>query len=82
MSNDEISKLLSRITSNPEYFHGGRPIIRGMRFPVADVLELLASGMTAEQIVEEHPDLEKEDIQAALYYAALRLKNVVFVHAA
>ncbi|HRO43037.1 MAG TPA: DUF433 domain-containing protein [Flavipsychrobacter sp.] len=81
MSNEEISKLVSRITSNPGIF-GGRPIIRGMRFPVADVLELLACGMTAEQIIEEHPILEKEDIQAALYYAALRLKNVVFVHAA
>ncbi len=47
-----------------------------MRFPVADVLELLGSGMTHEEILEEHPALEKEDITAALYYAASRLKNV------
>lgn len=52
---------------------GGRPTIRGLRFPVSDVLELLASGMTEEQILEEHPILEKEDIKAALLYSAQKV---------
>jgi uncharacterized protein (DUF433 family) len=81
MNNEELSKLLSRITSNPGIFNG-KPIIRDMRFPVSDVLELLASGMSVNEIIEQHPTLEKEDIQASLLYAALRMKNAVIVHAA
>ncbi len=81
MSNAEILNLVKRVTSNPGML-GGKPVIRGMRFPVADVLELLASGMSHEQIIEEHPSLEKDDINAALYYAALRLKNFAVFHTA
>jgi uncharacterized protein (DUF433 family) len=47
---------------------GGKPIIRGMRFPVKDVLELLYSGMTLDDIVEEHPLLERDAIRAALLF--------------
>ncbi|MBZ0099985.1 MAG: DUF433 domain-containing protein [Taibaiella sp.] len=60
----------------------GKPTIRGMRFPVGDILEMLASGMTNDEILEQHPILEKEDIQAALLYASLKLKNTVVIHAA
>lgn len=59
----------SRITTNPRQC-GGRPCIRGMRIRVADVLQLFANGLTAEQILAEMPDLEAEDLQAALHYAA------------
>jgi uncharacterized protein (DUF433 family) len=48
----------------------GKPSVRGMRFTVYDVLSYLASGMTAEQIIEDFPELTKEDIQACLSYAA------------
>lgn len=59
----------SRITVNPEQC-GGRPCIRGMRIRVTDILDLLASGLTQDQILEEMPDLEKEDIEAALRYVS------------
>lgn len=73
--------LLNRITIIPGLM-AGKPTIRGMRFTVSDVLELLASGMKTEDILEQHPILEKEDIQAALLYASLKLKNTVIIHAA
>ena len=60
-----------RITMDPEPC-GGRPCIRGMRIRVVDVLDLFASGLSTDRILEEMPDLEKEDLQAALSYAARR----------
>ncbi|MBO1352119.1 MAG: DUF433 domain-containing protein [Hormoscilla sp. GUM202] len=62
-------ELLARITVNPRQC-GGRPCIRGMRIRVSDVLDLFAAGLNAEQILAEMPDLEIEDLQAALVYAA------------
>jgi len=59
---------------------GGRPTIRGLRFPV--MLELLASGLSEQELLDEHPILEKEDIKAALFYASIRLKNTTVIHAA
>ncbi|NJN96961.1 MAG: DUF433 domain-containing protein [Anaerolineales bacterium] len=59
-----------RITTNPEIC-GGKPCIRGLRFPVSRLLGLLASGETAESILKSYPYLEPEDIQEALQYAAL-----------
>ncbi len=47
---------------------GGKPTIRGLRFPVGDILELLASGLATKEILEQHPILEAEDIQAALLF--------------
>jgi len=69
-----MSELMKRITINPEQC-GGRPCIRGMRIRVIDVLDLLAAGLTSEEVLEELPDLEKEDIMAALQYAASRLDH-------
>ena len=74
------SKLLDRITIVPGLM-GSKPTIRGLRFPVGDILELLASGMTVDQIMEQHPILEKEDISAVLLYASLKMKNTVIIHA-
>ena len=63
--------LLERITIEPGKC-GGKPCIRGMRIPVSEVLGLLAHGMTAQQVLEQLPDLEMEDIRAALEFAARR----------
>lgn len=71
-----MSSLLDRITIDPEQC-GGRPCIRGMRIRVVDVLDLFAAGLSAEQILEEMPDLSAEDLQAALHYAARRLDHPV-----
>jgi uncharacterized protein (DUF433 family) len=61
---------LERITVDPSICHG-KPTVRGLRYPVESLLELLASGMTIEEIVEDHPDLERDDLLAALEFGAL-----------
>jgi uncharacterized protein (DUF433 family) len=71
-----MTNLLDRITLNPEQC-GGRPCIRGMRIRVIDILDLLAAGLTHEQVLEELPDLEPEDITAALRFASHRLDHPV-----
>ncbi|HEV7796602.1 MAG TPA: DUF433 domain-containing protein [Pyrinomonadaceae bacterium] len=71
-----MNELLERITINPEQC-GGRPCIRGMRIRVVDILDLFAAGLNAEQILEELPDLEMDDVTAALQYAARRMDNPV-----
>jgi uncharacterized protein (DUF433 family) len=79
--NSDQQKLLERITLVPDLL-GGKPTIRGQRFLVSDILELLSTGMSEDQVLEQHPLLEKEDIQAALLYASLKMKNTVVIHAA
>ena len=64
-----VAELMDRITVDPEQC-GGRPCIRGMRIRVTDILDLYAAGLTEEQILEEMPNLEPEDLQAALLYAS------------
>lgn len=66
--------LLSRITVDPKICHG-KPCIRGLRYPVEFVLELLSGGTTAEQIFADYPDLEPDDLRAVYAYAA-RLSQV------
>ena len=61
----DMTDLLNRITVNPKQC-GGRPCIRGMRIRVADVLDLFVAGLSAEEILEDLPDLEVDDIRAAL----------------
>ncbi|MCC5631633.1 DUF433 domain-containing protein [Nostoc sphaeroides CHAB 2801] len=73
-----MSELLKRITVNPKQC-GGRPCIRGMRIRVSDVLDLFAAGLSAEQILEEMPDLEADDLKAALIYASRKLNHPVLV---
>ena len=65
-----------RITVNPEQC-GGRPCIRGMRIRVSDVLDLPANGLTREQVLQELPDLEPEDITACLRLASRRLDHPI-----
>jgi uncharacterized protein (DUF433 family) len=73
-----MAKLLERITVNSNQC-GGRPCIRGMRIRVIDVLDLFAAGLSAEQILEEMPDLEMDDLKASLMYASRKLNHPVLV---
>lgn len=68
--------FLDRITFDPEQC-GGRPCIRGMRIRVKDVLEMLGGGASQEQILEDFPDLEPEDIRVCLQYAAAQANHAV-----
>ncbi len=65
----KLQDLMGRITQIPGMC-GGRPCIRGMRIRVCDVLEMLAENVSAEEILEDFPDLKWEDIQACLVFAA------------
>ena len=65
-----------RITSDPNIL-GGRACIRGMRISVSLIVNLVANGMTVEEIIVEYPDLEPEDIQQALRYAAWATEDIV-----
>jgi len=71
--------MLERITINPEQC-GGKPCIRGMRIRVTDVLELLANGLTQEQVMDEL-EIELEDVQACLHYAVIKLNHPVLIAA-
>jgi len=73
--------LIDRITIVPGLM-AGKPTIRGLRFTVADILEMLANGMTASSILDQHPLLEAEDIQASLLYASMKMHNTRVLHAA
>ena len=68
--------LTDRITSEPDKF-GGRPCIRGLRIRVVDVLDLLAAGLSHAEILAELPDLEPDDIKAAIEFAARRVDHPV-----
>jgi len=71
-------QLSERITINADICHG-KPSIRGLRYPVVNMLELLASGMTIDELLEDYPDLEKEDFLACIEYAA-KLTNVKSIY--
>jgi uncharacterized protein (DUF433 family) len=73
-----VDQIAERITVDPQQC-GGRPCVRGMRIRVSDVLDLFASGLTAEEILAEMPDLESEDLQACLRYASRYLDHPVLV---
>ena len=79
----EEKDLLSRITINPNVSFG-KPTIRNMRYPVEIILDLLAAGMTIQELLEDYPDLEEDDIRACLAFAAklLRVKSILQVKAA
>lgn len=75
--------LLSRITINPNVCFG-KPTIRNMRYPVEIILDLLSAGMTHQEILEDYPDLEENDILACLTFAAklMKVKSILDVKAA
>lgn len=63
-----MESLLNRITMDPDICHG-KPVIRGLRYPVETILELMSSGMTMDEILADYEDLEREDLLAVLEYA-------------
>ena len=71
-----MTYLTDRITIDPEQ-SGGRPCVRGMRIRVTDVLDLYSTGLSANQILEEMPDLEEADLKACLQYASKRIDHPV-----
>jgi uncharacterized protein (DUF433 family) len=74
MSNEQ---LLARITTDPNICHG-KPCVRGLRYPVEFLLDLLSGEMTPEQILADYPDLEANDLRAAIAYGARlsRIKSI------
>ena len=73
-----MESLINRITINPDICHG-KPTIRNMRYPVELILDLLSSGMTVSEIIEDYPSLVEEDIKACLTFAS-RLTRVKSIH--
>jgi uncharacterized protein (DUF433 family) len=76
---DHSEELLRRIVIDPAICHG-KPCVRGLRYPVELLLELLSAGMTPEEILADYPDLEREDILASLAFAT-RLSQIKRIHA-
>jgi len=73
-----MEALINRITINPEICHG-KPTIRNMRYPVELILDLLSSGMTNAEIMEDYPALVEDDIKACLTFAS-RMAKVKSIH--
>lgn len=73
-----MENLINRITLDSEICHG-KPTIRGLRYPVENMLELMAAGMSIEELLEDYPDLEREDFLACLTYAS-KLVQVKSIH--
>ena len=71
-------EIVPRITVDPEKC-GGRPCIRGMRIRVTDVIDLLAHGLSVSDVLEELPDLEREDVLACLKFASSRVSHPILV---
>jgi len=69
-----MNSAIKRIGINPAICHG-KPIVRGMRWPVEVVLDLLSGGMTPKEIINDHPELELEDIAACLNYAKISVSG-------
>jgi uncharacterized protein (DUF433 family) len=69
MNGGLMAEFINRITIDPTICHG-KPTVRSLRYPVETMLELLASGMSIEEILQDYPDLEREDLLACLEYAA------------
>ena len=76
-SNRMDNELLQRITLNPKVCFG-KPTIRNMRYPVETMLDLMSAGMTTEELLEDYPDLEKEDLQACRIFSQNKKASAVF----
>ena len=73
-----MENLINRISIHPDICHG-KPTIRGLRYPVDNMLELMASGMTIEELLTDYEDLEREDFLACMEYAAklTKIKSII-----
>lgn len=69
-----MKNILERITIDPQVCHG-KPVVRGMRWPVEVILDMLGSGMGFQEIIEDHPELEPEDIHACLQFARMAVSG-------
>ena len=69
-----MNKLINRITIDPEICHG-KPCVRGMRWPVEVIIDMLGSGMSIDEILDDHKELDREDILASLNFAKLYLSG-------
>jgi uncharacterized protein (DUF433 family) len=78
MMQTEDAMLTERLMVDPEIL-GGKPIIRGTRITVEFILELLGSGVSEEEILQDYPHLTREDLQACLNYAAHSLRNEIYL---
>lgn len=78
---DSTADYLSRITINPDICHG-KACVRGMRWPVEVILDLMLSGMSHDEILEDHPELEHADLMACLAYAKLLVSGHQIITAA
>ena len=74
-----MNNLLERITIDTDICHG-KACIRHMRWPVEVIIDLIASGMSFDDIIADHPELEKDDILAALTYAKMTLSGLSLIH--
>jgi len=74
-----MSNLLSRITISPDICHG-KPVVRGLRYPVEMLLELLSSGMSNDEILADYPDLEREDLLTVFAYATLLVQTKLLMN--
>jgi uncharacterized protein (DUF433 family) len=72
-----VQELLQRITINPDICHG-KPVIRNLRYPVENMLELLSAGMTIDELLADYPDLQREDLLACMAFAqqVMSIKSV------
>ncbi|MER2556593.1 MAG: DUF433 domain-containing protein [Candidatus Competibacter denitrificans] len=70
--------MIDRITANPNIL-GGKPVIKGTRLSVEFILELLASGVSEEEIIEDYQHITRDDIHACLRYAAHSFRNEIYV---
>jgi uncharacterized protein (DUF433 family) len=82
LSIGRLKELTERITIDPAVCHG-KPTVRGLRYPVEMILELLSAGMSSDEILADYKDLEREDILAALAYATrlTQIKRIEFLAA-
>lgn len=81
MQSESMTAYLSRITMDANICHG-KPCIRGMRWPVEVILDLMLSGMTYDEILEDHPELERDDLMACLAYARVLVSGHQIITAA
>lgn len=73
-----MEELLERITVDPNVL-AGKPVIKGTRIPIYLIIELIASGMTIEDVLKEYPELKEDDVKAALLYASKLLEKEIIV---
>jgi len=73
-----MGELLDRIVVDPDIL-AGKPVIKGTRIPVYLIIELMATGMTTEDVLKEYPEIQEDDVKAALLYASKLLEREITI---